>query len=101
MKKAFQALVLLVALPATSALADDQSIRAAVGGGLAGAVGGYLGSELGGRSGAILGSGLGAALGSAVATDGYEDRRYYRDRKYRYKDRERRYRRDRDDDWDD
>jgi hypothetical protein len=100
MKKAFQALVLVAALPATAAVADDQSVRAAVGGGLAGAVGGYLGSELGGRSGAILGSGLAAALGSAVATEGFGDRRYYRGREYRYKDRKRRYRRDRDD-WDD
>jgi hypothetical protein len=35
-----------------------------------------------------------------VATDGYDDRRYYRDRKYRDYDRKRRYYRDRDD-WDD
>ena len=100
MKRIFQALVLTCAIPAAAAVADDQSVRAAVGGGLAGAVGGYLGSELGGRSGAIVGSGLGAALGSAVATDGYDDRRYYRDRNYRYSDRKRRYHRDRDD-WDD
>jgi hypothetical protein len=100
MKRVFQALVLTFAMPAAAAFADDQSVRAAVGGGLAGAVGGYLGSELGGRSGAIVGSGLGAALGSAVATDGYDDRRYYRDRKYREYDRKRRYYRDRDD-WDD
>ncbi len=100
MKKILQAVVLVVALPATAAVADEQSVRAAVGGGLAGALGGYLGSELGGRSGAIVGSGLAAALGSAVATDGFDDARYYRGRDDRYEDRKRRYRRDRDD-WDD
>lgn len=99
MKNAFPAVVLALALPAASAIADDQSLRAAVGGGLAGAVGGYLGSELGGRSGAILGSGLGAALGSAVATEGYDDRGYsYYGREYRYKDRGRHGRGERDDD---
>jgi hypothetical protein len=97
MKRIFA--VLFLAFMATATAADDQSVRAAVGGGLAGAVGGFLGSELGGRSGAILGSGLGAALGSAVATDGYDDRRYYRSEGYRSDKRKRRYRHD--DDWDD
>lgn len=100
MKRSNQAFALTLALTATAAVADDQSVRAAVGGGLAGAVGGYLGSELGGRSGAILGSGLGAALGSAVATERYGAGRYDDDRKHRQSKRKRHYRRDRDD-WDD
>jgi hypothetical protein len=53
----------------TAASADDQSVRAAVGGGLGGAAGAYVGSELGGRSGAIVGGAVGAAAGTALATE--------------------------------
>lgn len=90
MNKGISVLLLFTALQATSALADEQSARAAVGGGLAGALGAFLGSELGGRSGAILGSGLGAVVGSAIATEGYREGPYYA-RSY-YDGPERRYR---------
>jgi len=71
-------IALIMALTATPTMADDFSLRSAVGGGLGGALGGLLGAELGGRSAAVLGSGLGAAAGSAVATVGYprQDDRY-------------------------
>jgi hypothetical protein len=83
MLKPIRTMALTMALIATPALADDFSLRSAVGGGLGGALGGFLGAELGGRSAAILGSGLGAAAGTAVATDGYP--KYYKGRDYRYR----------------
>jgi hypothetical protein len=73
----------LTILLATPALADDLNTRALVGGGLGGALGALIGSEVGGRNGAILGGGLGGALGSIVATDGYQDGRYF-ERDYDY-----------------
>lgn len=81
MLQSTQALALTLALITTTTLADDFSLRSAVGGGLGGALGGFLGAELGGRSAAIVGSGLGAAAGTAVATDGYS--RYYEGNRYR------------------
>jgi hypothetical protein len=63
-------LIMLTLTLATTALADDESLRAAVGGGVGGAAGAYVGSELAGRNGAIVGGALGAATGAAVATEG-------------------------------
>jgi hypothetical protein len=62
--------MLLTLTLATAAGADDQSLRAAVGGGVGGAAGAYVGSELGGRTGAIVGGAAGAAAGTAIATEG-------------------------------
>lgn len=68
--------MLLGALLATTLLAapayalDDESVEAAVGGGLGGAIGAVIGNELGGESGAILGGALGAAGGAALTVDG-------------------------------
>jgi outer membrane lipoprotein SlyB len=69
-------LALAVALVAGPALADD-TLDAALGGGLGGATGAVLGNEVGGRSGAILGGAVGAAAGTAITVDGdrhYDDR---------------------------
>jgi outer membrane lipoprotein SlyB len=71
------AVLIVTILLATPALADELNTRALVGGGLGGALGALIGSEVGGRNGAILGGGLGGALGSIVATDRYQDRRYF------------------------
>jgi hypothetical protein len=101
--KKFSAVLILTTVLATPAVAGDLNTRAAVGGGLGGALGALLGSEVAGRSGAIVGGGLGGALGSAVATNGYEERRYV-ERRYYYpakrKPRHRHYRH-RHHDWDD
>lgn len=70
------------------ALADSQSVDAAIGGAVGGGLGALIGNELTGRNGAILGGALGAAAGAAVATedegpryrtrdDGYERSYYY------------------------
>ncbi len=66
MKRVLPFLLLAIAMVAS---ADDESVRAAVGGGLGGAAGAYVGSELGGRSGAVVGGALGAAAGTALATE--------------------------------
>src|SRR5699024_1150349 len=63
--------LLATALLAAPAYAlDDESVEAAVGGGLGGAVGAVIGNEIGGESGAILGGALGAAGGAALTVDG-------------------------------
>lgn len=68
MNKLLSTLIFLC-LTATTAVADDQSKDAAVGGGLGGAVGGAIGAEIDGRKGAIIGAGVGAAIGAAVTTE--------------------------------
>lgn len=50
--------------------ADDQKLKAVVGGAAGGAVGAAIGEELGDRNGAIVGAAVGAAVGTAIATDG-------------------------------
>ena len=60
--------VLFLSLTSATAIAGDQTIDAALGGGIGGAIGGALGAEIDGRNGAIIGSGVGAAIGAAVAT---------------------------------
>ena len=66
MKSSLLALALLCLAP--QAWADDDKIKAAVGGGIGGAVGAVVGDELGDRKGAIVGSAIGAAIGTAMAT---------------------------------
>lgn len=73
-------IALIAALIATPALAGNQTLDAAIGGGLGGAAGAAIGNEVGGRNGAILGGALGAAGGAAVTTDEQRDRRYHDDR---------------------
>lgn len=68
-------LALALALSAGPALADD-TVDAALGGGLGGAAGAVLGNEIGGRNGAILGGAVGAAAGTAITVD--RDRHYDR-----------------------
>jgi hypothetical protein len=77
--------VTMTSLSWSSAMADNQSLDAALGGALGGGLGALVGNEIGGRSGAIVGGGLGAAAGAAVTTR--EERRdppprVYRDRGY-------------------
>ncbi|GAB3670906.1 glycine zipper domain-containing protein [Salinisphaera aquimarina] len=65
----------------TPALAlDNDTVDAAIGGGLGGAAGAAVGNEIGGRNGAIIGGAVGAAGGAAVTTnDDHDDHRRYRD----------------------
>ena len=80
-------LVMVVCLTiSTAALADSQSVDAALGGALGGGLGALVGNEVGGRNGAIVGGALGAAAGAAVATDDYPHRShgYLAPRAYRY-----------------
>ena len=65
--------IVVLMLIAQSSLADDDKVKAAVGGGVGGAVGAVIGEELGDREGAIVGAGVGAAVGAAIATDEDKD----------------------------
>ncbi len=62
-------LFLLLMLVSGYALADNDKVEAAIGGGVGGAVGAVVGEELGDREGAIIGAAAGAAIGAALATD--------------------------------
>lgn len=83
MNKLTGALALAATLMTAPALAnhDNDTLDAAIGGGLGGAAGAAIGNEVGGRNGAILGGALGAAGGAAVTTDRYHDH-YYGDHYY-------------------
>ena len=81
MKHVFGTMLIATTL-ALPAWADD-SVDAAIGGGIGGAIGAVIGNEVGGSDGAILGGALGGAGGAAIATD--DDRDYRRD-DYRYGD---------------
>ena len=61
-------LILAALLAAPAAWADDQRVKAAIGGGVGGAAGAVIGEELGDRKGAIVGAAVGGAIGAAVAT---------------------------------
>ena len=61
------ALALSMSMPAMAL--DDDTVDAAVGGGLGGAAGAAIGNEVGGRTGAVLGGAAGAAGGAAITTD--------------------------------
>jgi len=56
------------------AVADDDKVEAAIGGGVGGAVGAVIGEELGDKNGAIIGAGVGAAVGAAIAIDEDEEK---------------------------
>ena len=58
-----------------TAVADDDKVEAAIGGGVGGAVGAVIGEELGDKEGAIIGAGVGAAVGAAIAIDEDEDKK--------------------------
>ena len=58
-----------LALTTASAIADNSTLDAAIGGGRGGAAGAAIGNEIGGRDGAIVGGALGGAVGAAVNTD--------------------------------
>lgn len=86
MKKLTITAAFMFALAATPALAlDDDTVEAAIGGGLGGAAGAAIGNEVGGRDGAIIGGALGGAGGAAIATDDdrHHDRRNFDDRRHR------------------
>ncbi|ERJ19347.1 17 kDa surface antigen [Salinisphaera shabanensis T35B1] len=74
--------LLALSLSAPAFALDDDTLDAAVGGGLGGAAGAAIGNEVGGRTGAILGGAAGAAGGAAITTDndrrGYDHRHEYR-----------------------
>jgi hypothetical protein len=74
MKRYLAGIPMIAVLLGAPAMADDQSLDAAVGGAVGGGLGAFIGNELGGRPGAITGGALGAAAGAAVTTDDY--RRY-------------------------
>ena len=74
----------LASVIATAALADHQSLDAALGGALGGGAGAFVGNEIGGRSGAIVGGGLGGAAGAAVTTNSRRSAPQV-DRKRRYR----------------
>jgi hypothetical protein len=61
---------IVVAALGMPALAGDDTVKAAVGGGVGGAVGAAVGEELGDRKGAIIGGAIGGAVGAAIATEG-------------------------------
>ncbi len=67
-------LFVVVLLGCGSAVAADDKVKAAIGGGAGGAIGAVIGDEIGDRSGAIVGAALGAAVGTAIATDGSDDK---------------------------
>jgi len=62
-------ILLSFTLTSASAIADNSTLDAAIGGGIGGAAGAAIGNELGGRDGAIVGGGLGGAIGAAVNTE--------------------------------
>ncbi len=66
-------LVLAVLLGCGSAVADDDKVKSAIGGGAGGAIGAVIGDEIGDRNGAIVGAAVGAAVGVAIATDGSDE----------------------------
>lgn len=81
-----KALALVSTLLAAPAFADD-TLDAAIGGGLGGAAGAAIGNEVGGRQGAIVGGALGGGVGAAIATDDdgdhdHDGRRVYRGEDY-------------------
>jgi hypothetical protein len=96
-KIAAAALTLALALPATSALADDARTRGTLIGAVAGAL--VTQSVRGAVIGAALGNGVayvnherrydGVYYYPAVRSDYYYDRDYYRDRSYYHRDRDR------------
>jgi len=66
---------------------DDETVDAAVGGGLGGAAGAAIGNEIGGRNGAILGGAVGGAGGAAITTDD-DDHDHYRGHDDHYRGRD-------------
>jgi hypothetical protein len=66
-------IVLSFTLTSASAIADNSTLDAAIGGGIGGAAGAAIGNEIGGRDGAIVGGALGGAAGAAVNTDENND----------------------------
>jgi outer membrane lipoprotein SlyB len=62
-------ILLSFTLTSASAIADNSTLDAAIGGGIGGAAGAAIGNEIGGRDGAIIGGALGGAVGVAVNTD--------------------------------
>lgn len=82
MRTVFITTALAAAMMSAPVLADhdNDTLDAAIGGGLGGAAGAAIGNEIGGRDGAILGGAIGGAAGSAVTTrdndrhDGHFDR---------------------------
>jgi uncharacterized protein YcfJ len=65
--------VLLCALTSASAIADNSTLDAAIGGAIGVAAGAAIGNEICGRDGAIVGGALGGAVGAAVNTDENND----------------------------
>ena len=61
--------MLALMLACIDANAGNDTLDAAIGGGIGGAVGAAIGNELGGRNGAIIGGALGATAGAHIATD--------------------------------
>jgi len=76
-------ILLSFTLTSASAIADNSTLDAAIGGGIGGAAGAAIGNEVGGRDGAIVGGALGGAIGAAVNTD--DEPRHTTHRKTYYK----------------
>lgn len=62
-------ILLSLTLTSATAIADNSTLDAAIGGGIGGAAGAAIGNEIGGRDGAIVGGALGGAVGAAINTD--------------------------------
>jgi len=73
MKRFLAAALSFASLIGVPAMADNDSLDAAVGSAVGGGLGAFVGNEMAGRNGAIVGGALGAATGAAVATQ--NDRR--------------------------
>jgi hypothetical protein len=85
MKQFLAAALSFASLVGVPAMADNDSLDAAVGSAVGGGLGALLGNEAAGRNGAIVGGALGAATGAAVATQNDRRPRYdYPPRYYSY-----------------
>ena len=85
MKQFLATALYFTSLVGVPAMADNDSLDAAVGSAVGGGLGALLGNEAAGRNGAIVGGALGAATGAAVATQNDRRPRYdYPPRYYSY-----------------
>jgi len=85
LRKSLIAATMLAALSSAPAMAwDNNTLSAALGGGVGGALGAAIGNEIGGNTGALVGGALGAAGGTMITNRNNRDDDYrYHDRDYR------------------
>ncbi|MES1951608.1 hypothetical protein S4A8_12177 [Salinisphaera sp. S4-8] len=84
LRKSLTAATLVTALSGAPAMAwDDNTLSAALGGGVGGALGAAIGNEIGGNTGAMIGGAVGAAGGTMITNRNHRDDDRYYDRDYR------------------